>query len=127
MKISRIHQIAAFAENLDESVAFYRDILGASFIAKFDPPGLAFFDLAGTRIMLEKTAPNATIYFRVDDIHATYQELLSKGVMFIDEPHMIFSDDSGMFGEAQEEEWMTFFTDPARNTLALASRIKKNE
>ena len=127
MKISRIHQIAAFAENLDESVAFYRDTLGATFIAKFDPPGLAFFDFAGTRIMLEKNAPNVTIYFRVDDIQAAYQELLAKGITFIDEPHLIFSDDGGVFGEAKEEEWMTFFTDPSRNTLALASRIKKSE
>ena len=51
----------------------------------------------------------------------------TKTVTFIDEPHMIFSDDSGTFGEAKEEEWMTFFSDPSKNTLALASRIKKNE
>lgn len=125
MKLERIHQIAVFAENFDESVAFYRDILGATFVAKFDPPGLAFFDFAGTRIMLEKNAPRATIYFRVDDIHAAHQELLAKGVKFIDEPHLIFNDESGTFGGAGEEEWMTFFSDPAQNTLALASRIKK--
>jgi methylmalonyl-CoA/ethylmalonyl-CoA epimerase len=127
MNINRIHQIAVFAENLDESVAFYRDTLGATFIAKFDPPGLAFFDFAGTRIMLEKNAPPVTIYLRVDDIHAAHQELRGKGVNFIDEPHLIFNDESGMFGDAGEEEWMVFFTDPSKNTLALASRLRKNE
>ncbi|HEY6806180.1 MAG TPA: GNAT family N-acetyltransferase [Pyrinomonadaceae bacterium] len=127
MRIERIHQIAVFARDLDEAVSFYRDLLGATFIAKFDPPGLAFFDFAGTRILLEKNAPKATIYFRVANIHAAHNELVAKGVKFIDQPHMIFSDDNGMFGEAGEEEWMTFFSDPSENTLALASRVKKND
>ena len=125
MKLDRIHQIAVFARDLDEAVAFYRDTMGATSIAKFDPPGLVFFDFAGTRLLLEKTGPKASIYFRVDDIEAAYQELLGKGVKFIAEPHMIFRDDSGTFGTAGEEEWMAFFSDPSDNILALASRVAK--
>jgi methylmalonyl-CoA/ethylmalonyl-CoA epimerase len=124
MKLERIHQIAVFARDLDEAIAFYRDTLGASYLAKFDPPGLVFFDFAGTRILLEKTGPKASVYFRVADIHAAYQELTAKGIKFIAEPQMIFRDDNGTFGEAGEEEWMAFFSDPSENILALASRKK---
>jgi methylmalonyl-CoA/ethylmalonyl-CoA epimerase len=127
MKLERIHQIAVFARDLDEAISYYRDTLGATYLTKFDPPGLVFFDFGGTRVLLEKTGPKASVYFRVDDIHAAYQELSEKGVKFIAEPHMIFRDDSGMFGTAGEEEWMAFFSDPSDNILALASRVIKRD
>lgn len=120
MKIERLHQIAILANDIEESVEFYREKLGASFIARFDPPGLAFFDLNGVRLMLERNAPKATIYFRVGDIDAAYRGLLSAGVIFIDEPHLIHVDAEGHFGTAGVEEWMVFFNDPAGNLLALA-------
>lgn len=125
MNLERLHQVAAYAEDLDAAVSFYRDTLGAKFLQKFDPPGLVFFDFSGTRILLEKTGPQATLYFRVDDIEAAYEELKSKGVQFLQAPHMIFRDDAGMFGSAGEEEWMAFFNDPSGNMLALATR-KRN-
>jgi catechol 2,3-dioxygenase-like lactoylglutathione lyase family enzyme len=120
--VDRIHQIALLAEDLETSVEFYRDRLGLQFIAKFDPPGLAFFDVGGVRLMLEKNAPKGTVYLRVKDIHAAYKELTAKGVEFIDEPHLIHRDAEGLFGPAGEEEWMAFFYDPSGNLLALASR-----
>lgn len=126
MKLQQIHQIAVFAQDLDEAITFYRDTLGATYLTKFDPPGLAFFDFGGTRILLEKTGPKASVYFRVDDIHAAHKELESKGVKFIAAPHMIFRDEQGLFGEAGEEEWMAFFSDPSDNILALASRVKQS-
>jgi methylmalonyl-CoA/ethylmalonyl-CoA epimerase len=127
MKLERIHQIAVFARDLDEAITFYRDTLGATYLTKFDPPGLVFFDFAGTRILLEKTGPKASIYFRVDDIYSAYQELTDKGVKFIADPHLVFRDDNGMFGAVGEEEWMAFFSDPSDNILALASRTAKKD
>jgi len=125
MKLEHIHQIAVFAKDLDEAITFYRDTLGATYLTKFDPPGLVFFDFGGTRLLLEKTGPKASIYFRVDDIHAAHEELKSKGVKFIADPHLIFRDESGIFGSAGEEEWMAFFSDPSDNILVLASRLKQ--
>jgi methylmalonyl-CoA/ethylmalonyl-CoA epimerase len=127
MRLDRIHQIAVFARDLDEAITFYRDTLGATYLTRFDPPGLVFFDFAGTRILLEKTGPKASLYFRVDDIHSAHQELMEKGVKFIAEPHMIFRDDNGLFGAPGEEEWMAFFSDPSDNILALASRTAKKD
>jgi len=127
MKLDRIHQIAVYARDLEEAISFYRETLGATYLAKFDPPGLAFFDFSGTRILLEKTAPKATVYFRVADIESAYAELLDKGVKFIAEPQLVFRDDQGMFGAAGEEEWMAFFSDPSDNILALASRTRSKD
>ena len=124
MKLEHSHQIAVFAKDLDEAITFYRDILGAAYITKFDPPGLVFFDFGGTRLLLEKTGPKASLYFRVDDIHSAYEELKAKGIKFIADPHLIFRDDNGIFGSPGEEEWMAFFSDPSDNILALASRVK---
>ena len=122
MNLNRIHQIAVYARDLDEALSFYRDTLGAKFISRFDPPGLIFLDFSGVRLLLENNGPQATIYFRVEDIESAYQELRSRGVQFISEPHLIFKDEQGLFGKAGVEEWMAFFTDPSGNTLALASR-----
>jgi methylmalonyl-CoA/ethylmalonyl-CoA epimerase len=124
MRLEHIHQIAVFAKDLDEAITFYRDILGATYITRFDPPGLVFFDFGGTRLLLEKTGPKASVYFRVDDIYSAHEELKTKGIKFIADPHLIFRDENGIFGSAGEEEWMAFFSDPSENILVLASRIK---
>jgi methylmalonyl-CoA/ethylmalonyl-CoA epimerase len=122
MQINKIKQIAVAVNDLDESIAFYQNILGANFVAKYDPPGLGFFDFEGVRLLLEKGAATGTIYFWVDDIDSTYEALQDKGVKFDQVPHMIFPDDEGVFGEKGGEEWMAFFKDPAGNVLGLASR-----
>ena len=124
MKLELIHQVAMLSNDLDETIAFYRDKLGAQFIARFDPPGLVFFNINGTRLLFEKSAAKVTIYFRVDDIDSAHRELLERGVVFVDQPHAIFKDEQGTFGQPGEEEWMVFFHDPSENLLALASRKK---
>lgn len=124
MKLDQIHQVAVYARELDETIPFYQDKLGARFLERFDPPGLAFFDFSGVRILFEKTAPKSTLYFWVDNIDNAFAELRSKGVEFTSEPQLVHRDDSGIFGEPGEEEWMAFFSDPSGNTLALATRKK---
>ncbi|MDA1075130.1 MAG: VOC family protein [Proteobacteria bacterium] len=122
MRLTRIHQVAAHLEDVDKTVAFYKDTLGARFISTFDPPGLVFFDFNGTRIMLERNVAKATIYFRVDDIERAHAELSEAGVVFTDEPHLIHTDVEGVFDNPGTSEWMSFFSDPSGNTLAIASR-----
>src|SRR5213083_2193008 len=98
--ISGLVQVAQRAADLEESVAFYRDVLGLRLMGKFDPPGIAFFDLNGTRLFLSNGSAPATLYFRVADIEAAHKELMGRGVAFVEEPHMIFRDDQGQFGTA---------------------------
>ena len=122
MKLERIYQIAVYARDLDEAIVFYRDTLGARYLAKYDPPGLAFIDFFSVRVLLEKDGPKSTLYFWVDDIDAAYAELREKGIEFYGGPQLIHRDDVGAFGKPGEEEWMAFFADPSGNILALATR-----
>ena len=122
LALGPLHQVAQRATDLDRSVAFYGGVLGLVLIARFEPPGLAFFRLGETRLLLEGLAPSTTLYLRVADISAAHEELCRRGVVFEDEPHLIHRDDDGRFGAAGQEEWMTFFRDPDGNLLALAAR-----
>ncbi len=121
--LDKLQQVALTATNLDASVDFYRDVLGLRFIARFDPPGLAFFSLgSGVRLLLSATASQASLYFQVDDVDAAVKELKGRGVRFLQQPQMIQRDEAGDFGKKGMEEWMAFFNDPAGNLLALVER-----
>jgi methylmalonyl-CoA/ethylmalonyl-CoA epimerase len=117
--LDKIHQVGLQATDLDAAVDFYRDTLGLRFMARFDPPGLAFFDLGGLRLLLSATASEATLYFRVTDIKATVKKLRKRGVTFLQPPAMIHKDEAGEIGKKGAEEWMAFFKDPSGNLLAL--------
>src|SRR6476469_5556772 len=61
-----LRQIAQRAVDLDRAASFYQRLLGSEPLASFDPPGLVFFNLAGTRLLLDRAAPPALIYLGVD-------------------------------------------------------------
>ncbi len=123
MQVDGLHQVAQRADDLDASVAFYRDLLGLRLIARFDPPGLAFLDLGGgSRLLLEGAAPSALLYLHVPDVDAAHEALVAQGVAFEAPPHTIFTDESGQFGPAGQEERMAFLRDPSGNLIALAGR-----
>jgi methylmalonyl-CoA/ethylmalonyl-CoA epimerase len=116
----RIHQIALTVRDLDRAAAFYRDSLGVTFLFRA-PPGLAFFDCDGVRLMLalpEGTAPpgNSIIYFGVDDIHAAHTALAARGVGFVGEPHLIAR-------LPDRDVWLAEFRDSEGNALALMSEL----
>ena len=118
----RLQQVAQRAEDFDRAVKFYRDTLGLPLIAQFDPPGLAFFGLDGVRLLIERGAPSALIYLATDDIDARVESLRSAGVKIDSEPHMIFRDEEGTFGQPGVEEWMAFFRDSEGNLVGLVAR-----
>ncbi|MCC4597707.1 VOC family protein [Xanthomonas campestris pv. phormiicola] len=82
---------------------------------------MAFFDCAGTRLLLTQQAAASTadsiLYFRVDDILGAYERLASRGVAFINVPHMVHRHGGGT------EEWMAFFKDSEGRPLALMAQV----
>ena len=119
----RLHQVGLRVADLDAAEAFYRDVLGARFVARFDPPGLLFFDFDGVRVLFERgEASGGVLYLWCEDIDAAVADLQAKGVAIESGPHAIHTDDAGTFGPAGETEWMAFFEDPSGNTVALATR-----
>jgi methylmalonyl-CoA/ethylmalonyl-CoA epimerase len=72
--------------------------------------------------LIERGAPRALIYLRVDDVRVTVEQLRADGVSIANEPHVIFTDEHGMFGRAGAEEWMAFITDSEGSLVGLASQ-----
>ena len=115
-------QVAQRAEDLERATAFYADLLGRPPSATYDPPGLVFFDLAGTRLMLEGNAPSAVLYLAVDDIDATIDRLRANGVTIESEPHVIFSHADDTLGPAGTDEWQAFVRDSEGNLVGLVAQ-----
>ena len=112
-------QIARTVRDIDQSVAWYCDTLGLTLLYSF--PGMAFFDLGGVRLYLQQSpepVADSILYFRVDDIEAAHATLVGKGVVFSHAPRMIHKHEDGL------EEWMAFFVDPEKRTLALIMQKK---
>ncbi len=118
--ISRVGQIRVGVTDLDRAVGFYRDTLGMPFLFQF--PGIAFFDLDGTRLMLAEPEGDdgfggtSVIYYRVGEIGSAHAALRERGVEFTDEPHVVHRDE-------RHELWMAFLRDPDGNILALMSEV----
>ena len=115
-------QVAQHADDLDRAAAFYTELLGAGPVARFDPPGLLFFDLGGVRLLLDRGAPPALVYLRVDDAREFLAGLRDRGVAIEAEARLVHTDDEGLFGEPGAQEWMGFFRDSEGNLLGCASR-----
>lgn len=122
MTVNSLRQVALHVEDVDRAVAFYRDVIGLDFIAQFDPPGLAFFDLAGTRLLLEAGAPRSLLYLGVDNVAQFTERLRESGVTIESEPQVIHVDESGQFGPPGEAEEMSFIRDSENNLVGIAGR-----
>ena len=119
--LAQIGQIAHVVKDFDSAVAFFKDTLGMAHM--FTAGQLAFFDCAGTRLMVDglpeaQGRGNGILYFKVADIHGSVATLRARGVVFEGEPHLIHTHPDGT------EEWMAFFHDPEGNMLALMSQVK---
>ena len=119
----RLVQVAQHADDLDRAAAFYSQLLGVEPSARFDPPGLLFFDLDETRLLLDRNAPTALIYLEVDDVHATI-DALRETARIVAEPHAIFTHVDDRLGPAGHEEWQAFVEDSEGNTVGLVGFVR---
>ena len=116
-----ILQVAQHADDLDRAAAFYENLLGAVPAARFDPPGLLFFNIGIGRLLLEKAAPSALVYIQVDDVVEVVERLRGDGVRVVSEAHVIFTHEDDTIGPAGNDEWMAFIEDSEGNTVGLVS------
>lgn len=118
--LGAIGQVSRSVSDIERSAEWFSSVLGLTHLYTFGT--LAFFDCAGTRLMLsaEKgVAPTESVlYFRVDDIHAAHADLLQRGARFRGEPHLIHRHQDGT------EEWMAFFDDPDGRPLAIMAQLR---
>ena len=118
----KLVQVAQRAEDLARATTFYRELLGVAPSASYDPPGLVFFDLDGTRLLLDRVAPTALHYFPVDDIDAAVERLLAAGAVLESEPHVIFGHEDDTLGPAGTDEWQAFVRDTEGNLVGLVEQ-----
>jgi len=121
--ISRLGQVQIRAHDVKRATMFYQDVLGLKLLFEA-PPGLAFFDCGGVRLMIDRPEkpefdhPSSILYFAVPDIQAAHAQLKQSGVHFEDEPHVIAR-------MPDHDLWMTFFRDPEDNLMALMSEVAR--
>ncbi len=115
----QLSQISRRVESLDRARSFWRDTLQVTELYTF--PGLAFFDLGGTRLMLRETGTRDEadiLYLATPDIALAHAALSERGAGMTGAPHMIHKHPDGT------EEWMAFFKDDEGRDLALHSVVR---
>ena len=113
--IECIGQIMIPVRDLARATAFYRDVLGLTFL--FQVPGMAFFDVAGVRLMLAPSdlpeePRGGVLYYKVPDIDRDFAALEAKAVQVVEKPHLIAR-------MPDHDLWMGFLRDSEGNVLAL--------
>jgi methylmalonyl-CoA/ethylmalonyl-CoA epimerase len=120
-QLGRIGQIALSVGDMARSIAFWRDTVGLKFL--FEAPNVAFFDVAGVRLMLgqnesaDAKPSGVVLYFEVDDLDAAFAALRDRGAAVEQpngEPHFIAK-------LGTKELWMAFLRDPDGHLFALMS------
>jgi len=118
--LGTIGQISRSVTDLKRAEHWYREALGLRHLYTFGT--MAFFDCAGTRLLLNQQESPATtesiLYFRVPDIAQAHRQMKERGIEFINAPHMIHRHADGT------EEWMAFFKDPEERPLAIIAQAK---
>lgn len=115
--IAGIRQIALTVSNVTSATAFYRDVLGLTYL--FSPGNdLAFLAAGDVRIMLtlgrdgDPTGHNSVLYFTVADVEAAYEAIVTRGATSERGPAMTARMED-------HELWIAFVRDPDGNLVGL--------
>ena len=112
-----VGQLLIPVTDLERAIAFYRDALGLRFLFSA-PPQMSFFQAGSVRLLVGVPEANrvaergSMVYFKVPDITAVYDTLLSRGVAFGAPPHVVHRTPT-------MELWLCEFKDPDGNGLCL--------
>lgn len=122
LQLSSIGQISINTHDVNRAKEFYRDVLGLTFL--FEAGNMAFFDCGGIRLMIapperpEIDHPGSILYYRVADIHSSYEILVSRGVKFDEKPNFVAHLED-------HDLWLAFFRDPDNNIIGLMSEVPR--
>ena len=115
--LGAVGQIHISVTDVERSVAFYRDVLGLKHL--FTVPGqpMAFFQAGEVRLYLgvpenEKFRSRPVIYYRVEDLEATYAAVVERGAVSMERPQKVHDDGTTSL-------YMAFVADPDGNPVGL--------
>lgn len=119
----KLTQVALTVTDLERAVGFYRDVLGLTLLFQV-PPGMAFFDLGGTRLLLGNQVPEgwkpggAVLYLDAPDLPTLAQALEARGLLFAG-PALVLQP------QAAHDLMLREFRDPDGNALALLGLVPR--
>jgi len=102
------------ANNMEESMKFYSEVLGLSLKFDFSNIGMVAYNVGNQEpaIILKDVSKypdiKPTIWFEVENVKKLHEELKGKGITFISEPFRI------------KTGWAVEFHDPSGNRLGIA-------
>lgn len=125
-----LSHVRLLVPNVSECFLFYRDVLGLEVRYGNETTPFAEFQMGSTNIALEpalvsdpyealvkpqgfSTQDKFAIIFKVEDVDATYDQLKSRNVEFVKEPH-----DTPEWGHR-----VAYFRDPAGNLIEINQGI----
>jgi len=120
--VTGIAQLAMTVENVERSIAFYRDVVGLKFLFTA-PPGLGFLECGGTRLMLSTresggpTEAHPVVFYRVASVRDAAADLTARGVPLHKEPHVIAK-------LPHADLWLAFILDPDGHLVGFMSEEK---
>ncbi|MCU0634624.1 MAG: VOC family protein [Gemmatimonadaceae bacterium] len=117
----RLGQVAVVVQDVARATAWYRDVLGLTHL--FDaPPGLAFFDIGGVRLMLSRpegeSGGSSVLYYAVIDLTAMFARFARHGATILHEPHRIAT-------LPDHDLWMGFVKDSEGNVVGVMSEVPR--
>lgn len=116
----QLQQVALTTTNLPHAIAFYRDTLGLPLM--FETNGMAFFDVAGTRLMIALDPkrptgrPTSILYFNAPEFDASLAQLKVAKVS-LEGP--VETVQRTRVGDLKLQQ----FTDPDGNALAIMGLV----
>ena len=115
--VKEIGQIAITVSDVNAALAYYRDVLGLTFL--FGPgPNLAFLSAGSVRIMLSTpegagaVGANSVLYFKVTDVDAVHSEIVARGSASEHSPRLVAK-------MPDHELLIGFVRDPDGNLIGL--------
>lgn len=112
-----VGQVHVSVSDLEESVRWYRDVLGLTHL--FTVPGqpMAFFDAGGVRLYLgvpedERFRSRPVVYYRVVDVETSFAAVAARRAEVMAAPALVHRDGG-------TELWMGFVADPDGTPVGL--------
>jgi len=120
INVTGLAQVAFSVKDLDRAVAFYRDVIGLTFLFAA-PPKMAFLQCGSTRLMLSaqagaETESHPILYYSVPDIQAAFARLAEKGAPIKQPPQMIAK-------VGVNDLWLGFTEDPDGHHVGIMSEV----
>lgn len=120
-----IGQIAITVGDVAKATAFYRDVLGLTFLFSAGP-NLAFFAAGGVRLMLTtpqghgEVGRNSILYFKVGGIETAFAAMVARGATSERIPQLTAK-------MPDHELWIGFLRDPDGNLVGVMEEKRQSE